>query len=287
MSRPLRIEFSGGVYHVTNRGNRRSSIYLGDSDNHMFLEILGDVVDRFGWYCHAYCLMSNHYHLLIETPKGDLSRGMRQLNGVYTQRFNRIRRKVGHVFQGRYKAVVVQKDEHLLELTRYIVLNPVRANMVNSAHQWKWSSYRATVGQSDCPDWLTTDWVLAQFGSRRKAAIAAYKQFVRAGLDESEEAVWSDLAGGLIFGDEGFVQKIMSKIDPEDEKLREVSRSQRLAHRPPLDRIFEARVQAKDDRNRLIAEAYQVHGYSMPEIARHLGIHYATVSRAVKTEGEV
>ena len=130
MARPLRLEFSGALYHVTSRGDRREDIYLDDADRGNYLSVLSEVCDRFNWLVHAYCLMSNHYHLLIETPDSNLAMGMRQLNGVYTQRFNRRHARVGHVFQGRYKAIIVQKDSYLLELARYIVLNPVRARMV-------------------------------------------------------------------------------------------------------------------------------------------------------------
>ncbi len=130
MARPLRIESPGAVYHLTSRGNARNSIYLDDNDRQRFLAILGNVVDRYNWLCHAFCLMDNHYHLLIETLDPNLSLGMRQLNGVYTQGFNRAHNRVGHVFQGRYKAILVEKDEHLLELCRYIVLNPMRAGVI-------------------------------------------------------------------------------------------------------------------------------------------------------------
>ena len=140
------MEYPGAIYHVTSRGNAQSDIYLDDSDRETFLITLSEVATRFGWICHAYCLMSNHYHLVIETPKANLALGMRQLNGVYTQRFNRTHHRVGHVFQGRYKAILVERDAYLLELSRYVVLNPVRAKMVNDVSQWPWSSYRATAG---------------------------------------------------------------------------------------------------------------------------------------------
>lgn len=130
MARPLRLEFPGAIYHVTARGNARNAIFLDDEDRALFLGGLGEVVTRFGWLCHAYCLMDNHYHLLIETPEGNLSLGMRQLNGIYTQRFNQRHGCVGHVFQGRFKAIVVDRDSYLLELCQYAVLNPIRAGMV-------------------------------------------------------------------------------------------------------------------------------------------------------------
>jgi len=181
MSRPLRIEFAGALYHVTSRGDRRDDIYLDDEDRQQFLALLGEVCDLYNWVCHAYCLMSNHYHLLIETPDANLAKGMRQLNGVYSQFFNRRHDFVGHVFQGRYKAIHVEKESYLLELSRYIVLNPVRAEMVRSAKDWPWSSYRATAGLSTAPKWLHTDWLLAAFAKTKSRAIKHYRAFVAEG----------------------------------------------------------------------------------------------------------
>ena len=174
MARPLRIEYEGAVYHVTSRGNARQGIFLDDDDRTGFLEILGRVVERYSWICHAYCLMTNHYHLLIETPNANLSRGMRQLNGVYTQAFNRRHERTGHVLQGRFKSILVEKESHLLELARYIVRNPVRAKMVRSPRDWRWSSYRATAGQSEPPGFLTTGWILSQFHQDLEHAARAY-----------------------------------------------------------------------------------------------------------------
>jgi len=171
MARPIRIEFCGALYHVTSRGDRREAIYEDDDDRARFLDILAQVVADANWLCHAYCLMSNHYHLVIETPDKNLAKGMRQLNGVYTQSSNRRHGRVGHLFQGRYKAIVVDADSHLLELTRYVVLNPVRAGMVAEPAAWPWSSYRATVGIDALPPWLVVDGLLAQFGTRRAQAV--------------------------------------------------------------------------------------------------------------------
>src|SRR4030067_3311294 len=160
MARPLRIEFAGALYHVTARGNRQADIYADDADRQQFLSLLHHTVDRYDWYCHAYCLMDNHYHLLIETSTPTLSKGMKYLNCTYTQYFNRQHQRVGHVFQGRYKAILVQKDSHLLELARYIQFNPGRTHMVRSVKDWRWSSYRATAGYDENDEWLTTDWVV-------------------------------------------------------------------------------------------------------------------------------
>ena len=165
MARPLRIEVAGGLYHITSRGNGREDIYLDDNDRALWLQVFGDVCERFNWICHAYCLMGNHYHIVVEIVEGNLSRGMRQLNGVYTQRFNRTHERVGHVFQGRYKSILVEKERYLLELSRYVVLNPVRAKIVHDPGEWPWSSYRAMLGEDACPRWLQRDWLLSQFGS--------------------------------------------------------------------------------------------------------------------------
>lgn len=185
MARPLRIEYPGAVYHITSRGNARKRIYKDDMDRTGFLDILCSVAKKYNWLCHGYCLMDNHYHLLIETPDGNLSRGMRQLNGVYTQAYNRRHKKVGHIFQGRFKAIVVEKEGYLLELCRYVVLNPVRAKAMEGPGDWRWSSYLATASESRAVPCLTVDWILGQFGSDRKRAVRSYKEFVMAGLKKN------------------------------------------------------------------------------------------------------
>jgi putative transposase len=169
MARPLRIEIPGAIYHVTARGDRREPIYETDADRQYWLRLLGEVCQRFNWHCHAYCLMDNHYHIVIETIDGNLSAGMRQLNGVYTQWHNRTQGKVGHVFQGRFKAIIVQRESYLLELARYVVLNPVRAGVCAQPQDWPWSSYAAMLGAAH-PPWLNTAWLLAQFGSSSEQA---------------------------------------------------------------------------------------------------------------------
>ena len=184
MARPVRIEFPGALYHITSRGDGREDIYLDDDDRLDFIEVLEQVCFRFNWVCHSYCLMTNHYHLLIETPEGNLSQGMRQLNGVYMQNFNRHHSRVGHVFQGRYKAILVEKEAYLLELCRYIVLNPVRAEMVHKANDWPWSSYHSTIGNKPRPEWLGVDWILSHFSDNKGKAVKAYRDFVAAGKDQ-------------------------------------------------------------------------------------------------------
>jgi putative transposase len=157
MARPLRLQYPGAVYHVMARGHERSAVFRDAEDRAKFLALLASIVPDEKWEVHGYCLLGNHYHLLIETPGGELSRGMRSLNGKYAQWFNWRHDRRGHVFEGRFRAVLVQKESHLLELHRYIVLNPVRARLAERAGDWRWSSYRATAGLARSPGWLETD----------------------------------------------------------------------------------------------------------------------------------
>lgn len=281
MSRPLRLEYSGAVYHLTARGNARQAIFLDNADREMFLACLGGVVARFGWLCHAFCLMDNHYHLLVETPEANLSRGMRQLNGVYTQRFNRRHQRAGHVFQGRFKAIVVERDSHLLELCRYVVLNPVRAGMVKQAARYKWSSCPATLGMAPCPDWLSTEWLLAQFGKRRSVARAKYADFVVQGM--AQPSPWAGLQGQVLLGSERFAEQMRPLLEGADA-LKEVPRMQRRLLRPSLKVLFAGRVRGdKILRDAAIRKALE-YGYSMAAIAEHAGLHYSTVSKIIKGE---
>jgi len=184
MARPLRLQFPNALYHVTSRGNARQKIVRHDADRQAWLAALAQVVTRFGWRCYAYWLMNNHYHLLVETPSPNLAQGMRQLNGPYTQGFNRRHRQVGHVFQGRYKAILVEREAHFLALCRYVVLNPVRARLVAQPEDWAWSSYRATAGLAEGPPYLTVEGIWEQFGARPTMAIRRYRAFVAEGIGE-------------------------------------------------------------------------------------------------------
>lgn len=283
MARPLRIEYSGAVYHVTARGNARESIYKDDGDRKAFLGILGKVIKQYNWLCHAYCLMDNHYHLLIETPDANLSVGMRQLNGTYTQTFNRRHGRVGHVLQGRFKAILVDKDSYLLELSRYIVLNPVRAKMVKQPNNYAWSSYRATAGLSGAPEFLTRDWLLGQFGRQRRNAEKRYRQFVADSI--GQPSPWDQLTGQILLGSESFVKKMARKLK-ETETLTEIPRRQRFAARPSLKTLFpESNFKDKDARDQAIRQAHREYGYTLSEIGRKLDLHYTTISKVINRDG--
>jgi putative transposase len=274
VSRPLRLEFAGALYHVTSRGDGRDDIYFNDDDRRAWLKVLAQTCQRFNWRVQSWCQMSNHYHLLLETPEGNLSEGMRQLNGVYTQHVNRTHQRVGHVFQGRYKAVLVERESHLLELARYVVLNPVRAGMVADAAAWPWSSYATMLGREPVPGWLEVDALLLMFGRERAPAVSAYVDFVRAGV--GLPSVWEGLRGQLYLGSDEFMAQMQARVQAAGA-LVEVPRLQRRPVAKPL-----ADYEAGHSRHQAMALAYASGDHSMQAIARHFGVHYATVSRAVR-----
>jgi REP element-mobilizing transposase RayT len=278
MSRPLRIQYAGAVYHITSRGNARKAIFKDDRDRKVFLNIVEEVKDRYHWLCHAYCLMNNHYHLVIETQDGNLSKGMRQLNGVYTIRFNKRHNTVGHVFQGRYKAILVQKETHLLEVCRYVVLNPVRAKVVESPNQWRWSSYRGMAGLEKPHPCITTEWLLGQFASGRRKAERRYREFVHDGINK--RIIWDDVKGQSILGEEDFVDQLIDYVRGYEE-VKEIPKGQRYVNRPSLGDIFKDAKRERGKRNREIADAVDRWGYSQKEVADHLGLHYSTISRLI------
>ena len=281
MARPLRVEFDGALYHVTSRGNDRGTIFFTDTDRIAFLKLLGEVVTRFSWVCHAYCLMTNHYHLVVETPSANLSRGMRHINGVFTQRINRLNKRSGHILQGRFKSILVEKDGYLLELARYVVLNPVRAKAVRSAKDWRWSSYRATAGLEDVPDLLTVEWILSQFDQNLASAQKAYRKFVRQGRGVE---IWNELRPGHLLGSGAFAERIAPHLDAQ-RTLVDFPRAQRLATRPSLNELF-ASVSDKAERDLKIHEAMRVHEYTLKELSDHLALHYSTISVIAKRVDE-
>lgn len=275
MARPLRIEFAGAVYHLTTRGNARANIFCDDNDRQQFLALLHNTIKRYDWHCHAYCLMDNHYHLLVETNVPTLSKGMKFLNGTYTQYFNRQHHRVGHVFQGRFKGILVQKDSYLLELARYIVLNPVRAGMVRNASEWPWSSYRATAGYDKSDVYLTIEWILAGFSTARPVAQQRYRDFVTEG--EGQPSPWQQLKNQIYLGDDNFINEMQSKLDP-GQSLKDIPKKQKRTPAKPLA-YFAAHYATRDES---MAQAYWGGHYTLAEVGEHFGVSYATVSRAVK-----
>lgn len=271
MTRPLRLEFPGALYHVTSRGDHLEAIFQDEIDRRAWLHNLALVCRRFNFVVYAYCQMTNHYHVLIETVEGNLSQGMRQLNGLYTQHFNRRHCLVGHLFQGRYKAILVQKDSYLLELARYVVLNPVRAGLVRLPEDWPWSSHQYLLGVGDIPDWLDAEWLLEQFASTRSQAMQRYHRFVMGGIGMVSPL--KRISHQLILGDESFVE-----CRPDYESLRGVSR----AHRRAVAWSLEDYQRQFPERDEAMANAYFSTAFTMERIGEFFGVSLRTVSRAVK-----
>jgi putative transposase len=281
LARPLRIEFPGALYHITSRGNDRQETFKDDRDRQYFLDLLAVCCNRFQWLCHAYCLMSNHYHLVLEIQDNALSRGMRHLNGVYTQKFNWNHHQVGHLFQGRYKAVLIQRDTHLLQACRYVVLNPIRAKLVKAPEAWKWSSYRGTCGITQPAPCLTTDWVLAQFAEVTDKAQKQYREFVKDGIDGG--SIWKDLKYQVLLGDDDFVNRY-AEVAGGIEKLTEVPKAQRPSARPSLEQLFPPSIMMhRLKRDQRVVEAVVLHSYSQKAVADHLQLHYSSISRILGT----
>lgn len=256
---------------MTSRGD----IYDDNVDRASFLHFLNDVCESYNWDCHGYCLMSNHYHLLIETAESNLSAGMRQLNGVYSQKYNYRHNKVGHVFQGRYTSILVEKESYLLELTRYIVLNPIRAQMVAHAAEWPWSSYRAVIGKTEIQSYLNRNWMLSCFGSNRRTSIKRYIDFVLAG--KYRGAPWVNMKNQIFLGTDKFVEHGLKLID-DYKDLSEVARIQRRSPKQSL--VYYA--ETSTSRNDAIMRAYKSRGYTMKEVGEFFGLGYSMVSRIVR-----
>lgn len=282
----MRIEYPGAFYHVIARGNGKANIYSDTEDRAKFIELYSKSLNRYNIKCYSFCLMSNHYHLLLETPDANLSDGMHQLNAEYAQYYNRRHDRSGHLFQGRYKAIVVQRDPYLLELCRYIVLNPVRAGLVEDPIQYKWSSYRTTIGATDrFSDLLEVDWVLDRFGSNKFSARREYTKFVMQGVDSKtiEDSVKAD----LILGDKGFIESMKPYIEKNRQNTA-IPRAQRLVGKTSLKDLFgDSKLLNKEKRNKLIFHAVFNLGYTRREVAEYLGIHAVTVGRITRSQQNV
>ena len=240
--RQPRVDYAGAFHHVMSRGNGKQNIFLSDNDRKAFLSILEEVISDCDWTCHSYCLMDNHYHLLLETPMGRLSEGMQLLNGIFGGKFNKAHDAVGHVMQGRYTSRLVKDDNHFLILLRYMALNPVKAYLVREPSEWRWSSYRALAGLSPSPPFLTCDLSLQYFATNKEDAHNAYADYIHGFLPEA-------LSGSL-----GYCPSL-------EELLGAFDRS---------------------SRDRAVHEAYNDFGFSMTEIADFLGVNCSTISRIIK-----
>jgi putative transposase len=267
MARPLRIAYPGALYHLTSRGNEKRPIYFNDADRHHFLRILAKTVQRFSWLCSAYCLMDNHFHLLVETSLANISQSMKFLNGVYTQYINWKYKRVGHLFQGRFKAILVEKESYFMELCRYIVLNPVRAGICLEPDQYPWSSFRSTAGLSSKPEFLTLAPILDRFGSEIETSSECYKRFVKEGVNIRP---WNNLKGQIYLGSDAFIQSLPALPFPPNG----IPKKQLPIERPPLQELIH-----QADGMYVARVKYQ---YSVKDISSALGIHRNTITRRMR-----
>lgn len=287
MARPLRIEFPGAVYHVTSRGDRREPIFENDEDRRSFLNVVAQATERFDAVILAYCLMDNHYHLVIHTRRGNLSRLMQQLNGVYTQMYNRRHSKVGHLFQGRFKGILVDENAYLLEVCRYVDLNPVRARIVRDPGNWRWSSYCAHTGNATPPVWLDTAAVHGYLLGRdagtaadRRRAGLRYTALVAAGKGVK---LWDEaLVRQIYLGGPDFVERMQALIEQDASKTKDIPRMQRHAAAKPIDYYLKR----NKDRDAGIREAIAKGQHSMTDVGKVLGLTVSRISRIVKARNE-
>jgi REP element-mobilizing transposase RayT len=284
MARPLRIEFPNAVYHITARGNRREPIFVDDRDRHKLLDIVGQAFSRFDALMLAYCLMGNHYHFVLQTRQANLSRLMRHINGVYAQTLNHRHGEVGHLFQGRFKAILVDRDAYLLEVCRYAELNPVRARIVRKPQSWAWSSCRAHVGLEDSPAWLDSDGLYGQLLGRpvrdAKDRRRAAKKYLTLLYRAPRTSLWDSALNQQIFlGDQAFIERMQQLVLPKRAVSGEVPKVQRSKVRS-----FAQWLNSTGSREEALFKAYMESGLSMTALANELGLSVSRVSRLIAGE---
>ncbi len=238
MARPLRIEYPGATHHITSRGNARGDIFHSDSDRQAFLRLLCEAARRFGWSITAWVLMTNHFHLVVQTPQPNLSRGMHWLDGKYASWFNAKHRRSGHLFQGRFKSILIEKETYFANVLRYVVLNPVRAGLASKPEDYAWSSYRATAGIEEAPAWLDVPAALAAFGDAPVIAQAAYRQFVldKVGMDDP---LWLEVVNGIYLGSEEWTKLIRRQVESKPRST-DHPKVHRAVGRPKMHAIIDA-----------------------------------------------
>jgi REP element-mobilizing transposase RayT len=287
MARPLRIIFPGAFYHVTSRGNERKNVYKSKRDRVKFLEYLESASERYKAIIHAYCLMDNHYHLLVETPLGNLSQIMQHINGAYTTYFNVKRKRSGHLFQGRYKAILVAIDEYAKELSRYIHLNPVRATVVETLEKYDWSSYKFYIGKRKPPEWLYRDFILGYFGTSMSSAQKNYQSFVSALANKQYESPLEKVVSSTLLGSAEFVDYIKEKYLLDKKPDNNLPALKELSERASMRDIFDE-VDSEVSEEQSLArdiKLYLCRRYTrerLKDIGKHFGIGESGVSQAYR-----
>lgn len=285
MARPLRIEFPDAFYHVTSRGNERKTVFRSQKDRERFLSYLESAHYRYGAILHVYCLMDNHYHLLVETPRGNLSQILHHINGAYTTYFNIKHGRSGHLFQGRFKAILVEKDSYGEELSKYIHLNPVRAGLVKNTSEYRWSSYRYYIGMEREPEWLTTTFILSYFGGHGRSTYRKYREFVEEGISKASENPLRKVVASTFLGGEEFIRR----IGEEQLEGRKIDRrnvpSVKKVLRGPTPGEIEAVVSKVIKENAAFYRKWCIHlshqwsGWRLEEIGAYFGMRGAAVSQ--------
>ena len=281
MARPLRIEFDGAVYHVTSRGDERKEIFKTVSDRQQFLSYLSSATTRYGAAIHCYCMMGNHYHLFLQTPQGNLSQIMRHINGAYTTYYNVKRHHAGHLFQGRYKAIVVEADQYALELSRYLHLNPVRAGMVEAPEHYRWSSYSSYIGIEQPPPWLDVDFVLGMFSADLPARQQRYREFIEDLIGKEYDSPLQHTVASTILGSSDFVETIMDDYLEQDIERPDVPAVRALNRRFAVENIIGKTQELVDDPKLAREVALHIcHRYS-GEMLKNIGAHFGLGDSAV------
>ena len=280
MSRPPRIEFPGACYHVTGKALVKRKSFVDKIDYNAFLNVLDSVVSRFGWLVHSYALLEDHYHLVVEVPQSNLSRGMRQLNGVYTQHYNRRHLTEGAVFHGRFKSIVFEKELYLLPICRYVVLNPLRISAQTDLAEYRFSSYLAMIGAVGCPAFLHRETVLDAFFADPEKAAQAWKKYVAAGTQA--DSPLADRSNQVLLGSDAFVDRLQNMMK-NSRKAKQAPKRQR--RRKSLRVVFRHITNAsKAERNAIIKQAHLEYDYTLIEIGDFLGLHYTTVSKVINAD---
>jgi len=285
MARPLRIEFSGAFYHITARGNERKPVYKSKQDRERFLSYIESATDRYGAVVHVYCLMDNHYHLFLETPRGNLSQIMHHINGAYTTYFNTKRQRTGHLFQGRYKAILVDADEYAVELSRYIHLNAVRAGMVSDPGEYEWSSFQYYTVNKKAPEWLKRDFILSYFAKNIKTAVKRYRDFVCSAMDQEYKNPLAELSHSIFLGGDDFVADIKTRFLGNKKEDRDLPTLKVLSKRPDIDDIEKIvdSIFKSDEKLARQIKLYMCHRFSgkkLRDIGKRFGISESGVTQA-------
>ena len=285
MARPLRIQYPGAFYHITSRGNEQDEIFKNDRDREKFLSYLDSATDRYGAVIHVYCLMKNHYHLLLETPRGNLSEIMRHINGAYTTYFNFKRDRAGHLLQGRYKAILIEADEYSEQLSRYIHLNPVRVKAVIKPQDYPWSSYPNYIGEKKAPEWLKMDFILGYFGKKVSLAQKNYRVFVEGMIGEKEKSPLKEVAFSTFLGSMEFVKAVSKKHLKKKKADREVPALRKITNQIAITEIEKAaaKIFVKEEKISKKASLYLSHRYSgrkLKEIGKYFGLSESGVTQA-------